>query len=91
MKKEDPLPPGEILLKEFLKPMGFSQYRLAKEINVPARRISEIISNKGSITADTDSRLCKFLGLSSGYWLRAQEAYDAEVAEVVNGADRASK
>ena len=81
MKKFEPITPGEILLEEFLNPMGLSQYRLAKEIDVPAQRISEIIAGKRSITADTDLRLCRFFGLSSGYWLRAQAAYDTEVAE----------
>jgi addiction module HigA family antidote len=81
MKKPDPITPGEILLKEFLKPMGLSQYRLAKEIEVPAQRISEIVAGKRAITADTDLRLCRFFGLSNGYWLRAQAAYDTEVAE----------
>lgn len=81
MKKLDPITPGEILLEEFLKPMSVSQYRLAKEIGVPAQRISEIVAGKRSITADTDLRLCRFFGLSNGYWLRAQTAYDTEVAE----------
>ena len=81
MKKLDPITPGEILLEEFLRPMGLSQYRLAKEIGVPAQRISEIVSGKRGVTADTDLRLCRFLGLSNGYWLRAQAAYDTEVAE----------
>jgi addiction module HigA family antidote len=81
MKKLDPVTPGELLLEEFLRPMGLSQYRLAKEIDVPAQRISEIVAGKRSITADTDLRLCKFFGLSNGYWLRAQAAHDTEVAE----------
>jgi len=81
MKKLEPIIPGEILLEEFLKPMSISQYRLAKEIGVPAQRISEIIAGKRSITADTDLRLCRFFGLSNGYWLRAQAAHDTEVAE----------
>jgi len=68
-------------LEEFLNPMGLSQYRLAKEVGVPAQRISEIVAGKRSITADTDLRLCKFFGLSNGYWLRAQAAQDTEVAE----------
>jgi len=76
-----PITPGEILSEEFLKPMIISQYRLAKEIGVPAQRISEIIAGKRSITADTDLRLCRFFGLSNGYWLRAQAAHDTEVAE----------
>jgi addiction module HigA family antidote len=71
----------ELLLEEFLKPMGLSQYRLGKEVGVPAPRISEIVAGKRSITADTDLRLCKFCGLSNGYWLRAQAAHDTEVAE----------
>jgi addiction module HigA family antidote len=61
-------------------PMGISQYRLAKEIGVPAQRISEIVAGRRAITADTDLRLCRFFGLSSGYWLRAQAAHDTEVA-----------
>jgi antitoxin HigA-1 len=81
MKRFEPITPGEILLEEFLKPMGLSQYRLAKEIGVPAQRIGEIVAGKRSITADTDLRLCRFFGLSNGYWLRAQAAHDTEVAE----------
>lgn len=76
-----PITPGELLKEEFLEPMGISQYRLAKEIGVPAGRIGQIVANKRSITADTDLRLCKFFGLSNGYWLRAQAAYDIEIAE----------
>ena len=75
-----PVPPGELLLEEFLRPMGLSQYRLAKEIGVPAQRIGEIVSGRRAITADTDLRLCRFFGLSNGYWLRAQVAHDTEVA-----------
>ncbi|MBW1894324.1 MAG: HigA family addiction module antidote protein [Deltaproteobacteria bacterium] len=81
MSKLKPITPGEILLEEFLKPMGISQYRLAKGIGVPAQRISEIVTGKRSVTADTDLRLCRFFGLSNGYWLRAQAAHDTEVAE----------
>lgn len=81
MKRSEPITPGEILLEEFLKPMRLSQYRLAKGIGVPAQRISEIVRGKRSITADTDLRLCRFFGLSNGYWLRAQAAHDTEVAE----------
>ena len=80
MSKLEPITPGEILLEEFLIPMGLSQYRLAKEIGVPAQRISEIVAGKRSITADTDLRLCRFFGLSNGYWLRAQAVHDTEVA-----------
>jgi addiction module HigA family antidote len=81
MSKLDPVTPGQLLKEEFLVPMGLSQYRLAKEIDVPAQRISEIVAGRRAITADTDLRLCRFFGLSSGYWLRAQAAHDTEVAE----------
>jgi len=80
MKRLTPVTPGELLKEEFLDPMGITQYRLAKEIEVPAQRIGAIISGKRSITADTDLRLCRFFGLSNGYWLRAQAAHDTEVA-----------
>jgi addiction module HigA family antidote len=75
-----PVTPGELLSKEFLKPMGISNYRLAKEIGVPAQRIGDIINGKRAITADTDLRLARFFGLSEGYWLRAQAACDLEIA-----------
>jgi addiction module HigA family antidote len=81
MAKLKPVTPGELLLEEFLKPMGISQYRLAKEIGVPAQRIGEIVAGRRAITADTDLRLCRLFRLSNGYWLRAQAAYDTEVAE----------
>ena len=75
-----PVTPGELLLEEFLLPMQLSQCRLAKEIAVPAQRIGEIDAGKRAIAAGTDLRLCRFFGLSNGYWLRAQAAYDTEVA-----------
>jgi addiction module HigA family antidote len=81
MSKLKPVTPGELLKEEFLKPMGITQYRLAKEIGVPAQRIGEIVAGRRAITADTDLRLCRFFGLSKGYWLRAQVALDTEVAE----------
>src|SRR4030067_3707367 len=81
MSKLKSVTPGDLLLEEFLKPMGISQYRLAKEINVPAQRIGDIVAGKRGVTADTDLRLCRFFGLSNRYWLRAQAAYDTEVAE----------
>nr|VFJ74039.1 MAG: transcriptional regulator, XRE family [Candidatus Kentron sp. FW] len=81
MHKLAPIPPGEILLEEFLKPIGLSQYRLAKEIGVPAQRISEIVAGRRAITADTDLRLCRFFGLSDGYWLRGQVRYDTEIVK----------
>ena len=83
MRKLKPVTPGELLLEEFLNPMGISQYRLAKEIGVPAQRIGEIVAGRRAVTADTDLRLCRFFGLSNGYWLRAQAAHDTEVAETV--------
>jgi addiction module HigA family antidote len=86
MREIEPVTPGELLREEFLIPMGISRYRLAKEIGVPAQRIGEIVAGKRAITADTDLRLCRFFGLSNGYWLRAQAAYDTEVAaELLDG------
>jgi len=73
--------PGEMLFEEFLKPMELSQYRLAKEVGVPQRRIGEIVAGKRAITADTDLRLCRFFGLSDGWWLRLQADYDTELAK----------
>ncbi|MBI3098259.1 MAG: HigA family addiction module antidote protein [Planctomycetes bacterium] len=81
MRKLRPVTPGELLLEEFLIPMGLTQYRLAREIGVPPQRIGEIVAGRRAITADTDLRLCRFFGLSNGYWLRAQAACDTEVAE----------
>jgi len=82
MRDIPPITPGELLLEEFLKPMGITQYRLAKEIGVPQRRIGEIIAGKRAITADTDLRLCRFFGLSDGYWLRSQVRCDTERTKV---------
>lgn len=76
-----PIHPGEILREEFLIPMGISHYRLAKEIGVPAQRIGEIVAGRRAITADTDLRLCRFFGLSEGYWLRGQARFDTETAK----------
>ena len=75
-----PVSPGEILAEEFLKPLGMSNYRLAKEIGVPAQRIGEIIAGRRGVTADTDLRLCRFFVLSDGWWLRLQADYDTEKA-----------
>ena len=77
--KLDPIHPGEILLKEFLNPMGISQYRLAKDISVPPRRINEIVHGKRGVSADTALRLERFFGLSEGFWLRLQARYDLEI------------
>ena len=73
-----PIHPGEILLEEFLKPLGISQYRLAKEINVPARRINEIVLGKRAISADTALRLSRYFGLSERFWINLQARYDLE-------------
>lgn len=78
MRKIEAVTPGELLKEEFLEPMGISQYRLAKEIGVPAQRSGQIIAGKRSITADTDLRLCRFFGLTNGYWLRAQVAWEVK-------------
>ncbi|MEM8930268.1 MAG: HigA family addiction module antitoxin [Acidobacteriota bacterium] len=75
----DPIHPGEILLEEFLEPMGLSQYRLAKSLSVPPRRINEIVHGKRSITADTALRLARCFGTSERFWLNLQTRYDLEV------------
>ena len=76
-----PIHPGDILIEEFLEPMGISQYRLAKDISVPPRRINEIVHGKRAITADTALRLGRFFGMSPQCWLNLQTRYDLEVAE----------
>lgn len=76
--KLPPIHPGEILMEEFLKPMEISQYRLAKDISVPARRINEIVLGKRAITPDTALRLSKFFGLSERFWINLQARYDLE-------------
>jgi addiction module HigA family antidote len=78
-KKFPPIHPGEILLEEFLKPMGISQYRLAKDTSVPPRRINEIVHGTRSITADTALRLSRYFGTSERFWLNLQTRYDLEV------------
>ncbi len=80
-KKLRSIHPGEILIEEFLEPMGISQYRLAKDISVPPRRINEIVHGKRSITADTALRLGRFFGMSPQFWLNLQTRHDLEVAE----------
>jgi len=80
-KKLPPIHPGEILMEEFLQPMGISQYRLAKDISVPSRRINEIVHGKRSITADTALRLGRFFSMSPQFWLNLQTRYDLEVTE----------
>ena len=81
MRKVAPVSPGEMLEEEFLKPLGMTKYRLAKEIGVPPQRIGDIVSGKRSITADTDLRLCRFFSLSDGWWLRLQAQYDTIMAK----------
>ena len=78
-KKINPIHPGEILFEEFLKPLGITQYRLAKDISVPPRRINKIIHGKRSISADTALRLSRYFGLSERFWLNLQARYDLEV------------
>lgn len=74
-----PIHPGEILLEEFLKPMGISQYRLAKDISVPARRINEIVHETRAISPDTALRLSRYFGLSERFWVNLQARYNLEV------------
>ncbi len=74
-----PVHPGEVLLEEFLEPMGLSQYRLAKDISVPPRRINEIVHGKRSITADTALRLSRYFGTSERFWLNLQTGYDLDI------------
>jgi antitoxin HigA-1 len=76
-----PVSPGEMLAEEFLNPIGMSKYRLAKSIGVPAQRIGDIIAGKRGISADTDLRLCKFFGLSDGWWLKLQAGHDTVLAK----------
>ena len=80
-KRLPPIHPGEILMDEFLHPMGISQYRLAKNISVPPRRINEIVHGKRSVTADTALRLGRFFTMSPQFWLNLQTRYDLEVTE----------
>ncbi|MDP3521006.1 MAG: HigA family addiction module antitoxin [Hydrogenophaga sp.] len=80
--REVPYPhPGEILLEEFLKPMGITQYRLAKEIGVPQRRIGEIVAGTRGVSADTGLRLARFFGVSEDFWIGLQSDHDREMAK----------
>ena len=79
MKKIAPVHPGEILLEEFLKPMGISQYRLAKDISVPARRINEIVHGTRAVSANTALRLARYFDMSPQFWLNLQVHFDLEV------------
>jgi addiction module HigA family antidote len=77
--KLPPVHPGEVILEEFLKPMGISQYRLAKDISVPPRRVNEIVLKKRGVTADTALRLGRYFGTSEQFWLNLQGEYDLDV------------
>lgn len=78
-KKMPPIHPGEVLLEDFLKPLGVSQYRLAKDLRVPPRRINEIVHGTRSITADTALRLSRYFGTTDRFWLNMQARYDLEI------------
>ena len=78
-KRLDPIHPGEVLLTEFLEPLGLTQYRLAKSLKVPARRINEIVHGARAVSADTALRLARFFGTSDRFWLNLQAAYDLDV------------
>lgn len=80
MRTIAPVTPGEMLEEEFLKPLGLTKYRLAKDIGVPPQRIGDIVAGKRAINADTDLRLCRYFGLSDGWWLRGQASFDTAVA-----------
>jgi addiction module HigA family antidote len=80
-EKVPPVHPGEILLEDFMKPLGLTQYRLAKEMNVYPRRVNEIVHGKRAITADTALRLARFFGTSPEVWMNLQSHYDLEVAK----------
>ncbi len=80
-KALSPIHPGEVLLEDFMKPLGLSQYRLAHDIGVTPIRISQIINGQRSITVDTAMRLARYFGTSAAVWLRLQVRYDLEVAE----------
>lgn len=75
-----PVSPGEMLEEEFLKPLGLSVDSLARETGLPSSRIADIVSGKSPITVDTDLRLCRYFGMSDGWWLRGQASYDTAIA-----------
>jgi addiction module HigA family antidote len=78
-KRLDPVHPGEVLLHEFLEPLDLTQYRLAKSLKVPARRINEIVHGTRAVSADTALRLARFFGTSDRFWLNLQAAYDLDL------------
>jgi addiction module HigA family antidote len=81
-KTMDPIKPGEVLKEEFLTPLGISQNALARALNVPPRRINEIVLGKRRITADTALRLSRFYVMSEGFWMNLQDRYDREVTRI---------
>jgi antitoxin HigA-1 len=81
MEKLSPVHPGEVLLEDFMKPLGLSQYRVAKDMGVPTLRISQIVRGHRSVTADTALRLARYFGTSAAVWVRLQARYDLEMAE----------
>ena len=85
-KRLPPVHPGEVLLEEFLHPLGLTQYRLAKSLKVPARRINEIVHGARAVSADTALRLARFFGTSDRFWLNLQTAYDLDVERDRHGA-----
>jgi len=80
-RKMSPVHPGEVLLEDFMKPLGISQYRLAKAMHVYPRKVNEIVQGKRSISADTSLRLARFFGTSAEVWMNLQALYDLEVAK----------
>ena len=89
-KAHDPITPGEILLTEFLEPLGITQYRLAQATGMPQTRISEIVRGKRAITTDTGLRLSKALGVDDRFWINIQVDYDLEVQRDLHGAELAN-
>jgi addiction module HigA family antidote len=89
-RETPPIHPGEVLLEEFLKPLGISQYRLAKDLNVDPRRINEIVHAERSISADTALRLSRYFGMTERFWINLQSRYDLELQKMALG-DRLEK
>ena len=87
MKRLNNIHPGEVLLEEFLKPLGISAYRLSKDLNIPQTRVSQIIKGKRKVAADTALRLSKYFGNSAQFWLGLQNDYDLEVEQIKNNKD----
>jgi addiction module HigA family antidote len=87
MEQLDPIPPGEILAEEFMKPLGVSQNRLSRDIDIPVSRVSDIVRGERAITADTALRLAEYFGTSAEMWLRLQADYDLRVARATKWPD----